>query len=108
MKNKKVKRIVLYTLLVLVLTTIFIFSGEPGKKSESTSDAFTSTIIDKVSSITNKDIKETKKKDIIDSTRFIVRKTAHFSIYFILGIIIYLLFAIFTIGCIVSRIIFYG
>ena len=63
MKNKKVKRIVLYTLLVLVLTTIFIFSGEPGKKSESTSDAFTSIIIDKVSSITNKDIKETKKKD---------------------------------------------
>lgn len=101
MKNKKVKRIVLYTLLVLVLTTIFIFSGEPGKKSESTSDAFTSTIIDKVSSITNKDIKETKKKDIIESTRFIVRKTAHFSIYFILGIIIYLLLSTYNINKVV-------
>ena len=72
-----------------------------GKKSESTSDAFTSTIIDKVSSITNKDIKETKKKDIIESTRFIVRKTAHFSIYFILGIIIYLLLCTYSINKVV-------
>lgn len=93
----KTKRIILYTLLIIVLLTIFVFSGEPGKKSQSTSDKFTSSIIDKVTDITNKDITENKKKDIIVNTRFIVRKIAHFSIYFILGIIVYLIISTYNI-----------
>lgn len=93
MKNNKLKtkKIILYIILIIELLTIFIFSNQPGKKSENTSDSFASSIIDKVTNITNKDITETKKKNVIIKTRFIVRKAAHFTIYFVLGITIYLL-----------------
>lgn len=97
-KNVKVKRVILYLLLILILLIVFIFSGENGQKSNNTSDAFTGNIIDKVSNITNKEISDNKKKDIIINTRFIVRKAAHFSIYFILGIIIYLILSTYNIN----------
>ena len=97
-ENVKVKRAILYILLLLILSTIFIFSGENGQKSNNTSDAFTGSIIDKVSNITNKEISDNKKKDIIINTRFIVRKAAHFSIYFILGIIVYLILSTYNIN----------
>ena len=108
MKNNKwkTKRIILFIILIIEILTIFIFSNEPGKKSESTSDSFASSVIDKVTSITNKDITETKKKDLIVNTRFIVRKSAHFTIYFILGITIYLLLETYNIkGIIILSII---
>lgn len=97
----KIKRIVLYILLIVVLLSIFMFSGETGTKSNNTSDKFTSSIIDKVSSVTNKDISENKKKDLIINMRFMIRKTAHFTIYFVLGIIIYLLLKTYNIKNIV-------
>lgn len=103
MKNNKLKtkRVIIYIILIIEIFTTFIFSNEPGRKSENTSDAFTSSIIDKVTSITNKDISETKKKDLIINTRFIIRKSAHFTIYFILGITIYLLLETYNIKRIV-------
>lgn len=90
MKNR---RYILLVLLVIWMTIIFMFSSQNGKKSESLSDRVTSTTIDIVAKITNSKISEKKKEEIIDNTRLIVRKSAHFASYFILGILIYLIFS---------------
>lgn len=63
-----------------------MFSNENGNKSENKSDRFTATII----KITNDDLTDNEKDNIISDTRFIVRKLAHFTLYFILGILMYL------------------
>lgn len=91
----KIKKVVLISILVLLIISIFIFSGQDGTKSINTSDAFASLIIDKVANITKKDISTTRKQELVIKTRFIVRKIAHFALYFVLGIIIYLFASIY-------------
>ena len=73
------------------MLVIFLFSNQTASKSQSASDKVASDIVDVVEVVTKNDIKESKKESIIENTRFIVRKTAHFTLYFILGIIVYLL-----------------
>lgn len=84
----QLRKCILLIFIILLSVTIFIFSNENGIKSENTSDIFTSIIIDKVSK--NK-INKQDKEEIIIKARKIVRKTAHFTLYFTLGIFIYLL-----------------
>lgn len=55
-----------------------MFSNENGNKSANKSNKITENII----KITN--------NDDVENTRFIVRKTAHFILYFILGVLVYL------------------
>ena len=57
----KTKKIVLAMFIVLLNAIIFLFSGQDGKASEALSDV-----------------------------RVFVRKSAHFGIYFVLGILVYL------------------
>ena len=63
-----------------------MFSNENSVTSQSKSDKVTSTIIETV----NKDVNKDKEKEIIENTRFVVRKIAHFTLYFVLGGLIYL------------------
>lgn len=83
MKNKK--KYFLYLLLVIWLGIIFFFSSQPGEVSLKQSD----TIIYKITDIVSKKDEETKKHLSIKWT-FLVRKTAHFLEYFVLGLVIYL------------------
>lgn len=85
-----VKRIVLTTLLILWMIVIFMFSSEDATNSQNTSDKVTKTTINVVSSITKNEVSDSKKENITINTRFIVRKMAHFTLYFILGIFTYL------------------
>lgn len=62
-----------------------MLSNDNGFSSRNKSDKITETII----GITDKDITDTEKEDIIRSRRFIVRKTAHFILYFVLGVLVY-------------------
>ncbi len=87
----KLKRVIYTILLIIWMLVIFLFSNQTASKSQSTSDKVASDIVDVVEVVTKNDIKESKKESIIENTRFIVRKTAHFTLYFILGIIVYLL-----------------
>ncbi len=73
------QKIILGTLLVIWLIIIFMFSNQTADKSTGVSDKF-------VSSITN--ILNIKNKD--EEISIIVRKTAHFMEYFILGILLFL------------------
>ena len=67
-----------------------MFSNDNSKISQNKSDKVANTIIDTSEVITKKEIKEEKKKAIVEDTRFTVRKIAHFTLYFILGILVFL------------------
>lgn len=84
----KVKRIILFGLILVLLGIIFVFSNENGIKSNATSDAFTEKVIDTIS---KEEINPKEKESIILNTRMLVRKTAHFTLYFSLGVLIMLL-----------------
>ena len=100
----KLKRVIYTILLIIWMLVIFLFSNQTASKSQSASDKVASDIVDVVEVVTKNDIKESKKESIIENTRFIVRKTAHFTLYFILGIIVYLLLTSYN----VKRPIFYS
>ena len=84
MKKTKITRYIFFTLMILTCIIIFIFSSQNGEESTEVSDGFISKIID-IFPLT-KNQTEDQKQEIIKNLQFIVRKTAHFSIYTILGI----------------------
>jgi len=86
----KIKRIIYTCFLIVWMIIIFIFSNQDANKSESTSDKVTSTVIDTVQVVTKQDITKEKKSNLIEDTRVLVRKSAHFFLFLILGILIYL------------------
>ena len=88
---KTIKKTILYTLTITWMIVIFMFSNQNAVSSQKTSDIVTEQIINTAEVITNQEITPNKKKDMIDETRFLIRKTAHFTLYFILGILVYLL-----------------
>ena len=85
-----IKRIVLTSILILWMIIIFMFSNANSVKSQNTSDKVANTVIDTVSEVTKKEISSKTRKDLIKDTRFYVRKTAHFTLYFVLGILTYI------------------
>lgn len=87
----KIRKVILLILIVLLLLTIFLFSNQTGVKSINVSDKLASVIIDKVATITHKEISLSHKKELIKKSRFLIRKTAHFTLYFTLGILVYLI-----------------
>lgn len=86
----KTKRIITTVLLIIWMIIIFMFSNQTATKSESTSDKVASTVIDTVQTVTNQEITKEKRNDLIENTRFLIRKCAHFTLYFILGVLAYL------------------
>lgn len=86
----KFKKTIYTTLLIFWMIIIFLFSNQDAAKSESTSDKVTLGIINITEAITNQKIQEEKRNDLIEETRFLIRKLAHFTLYFILGIFVYL------------------
>lgn len=93
----KTKKGILTLLLIIWLSVIFIFSNQKGKNSESLSDKVTLTIIETTSNITSKEYSNLEKENIIIEYRYLIRKTAHIIIYFILGILIYLTLDIYNV-----------
>lgn len=83
------KKMILVFLLLIWLTIIFLFSNQNGVSSRNTSKAFIDKIIDISSSFSKKQLSKEKKERIVKKYHPVVRKLAHFTIYFILGIITY-------------------
>lgn len=83
------KRITFILLVVLCACIIFTFSNQVGKTSEGISDSFTIKIIATYAKITKKEISENRKKELVKDTRKLIRKSAHFTIYLLLGIFMY-------------------
>lgn len=80
------KKIILSIILILWLGLIFYFSNQDALTSENTSDNVASIVIDKV----HPNIEAKEKETLIENSRLIVRKSAHFLIFLVLGILVYL------------------
>ena len=92
------KRLIKLLLVIAWMFMIFSFSNQNGEQSTSTSDG----VLDRLVSIfVDDEIDENEKEIIIDKYTGFIRKTAHFMIYFILGILVFSLLLEFKINHIV-------
>lgn len=80
------KRIIKYILLVLWMILIFWFSNQSGVDSSYTS----SSIVMMFVSFIEKILGMTLSESVISIMCFIIRKLAHFTLYFILGLLLIL------------------
>lgn len=82
--NIKTKRLIFAIFIIINCICIFILSGQNAEKSSKTSSVVVEKVADTITSVN----KKLKKETIIDNITFYVRKTAHFSIYTLLGILL--------------------
>lgn len=87
------KRIVYFILVIAWMIIVFSFSNQNGEESQNMSDTITDKIIQTICSSIDKDERQGTK----DFVSFVVRKLAHFTIYFIGGILIFGLINTFSI-----------
>lgn len=85
----RVKRIILTFLVVLCMVTIFLFSNQEAEKSQNLSDGVAVKIIEAVAKMTKQEITKNKKEQLVENTRTLIRKSAHFTIYLLLGILMF-------------------
>ena len=99
------KKIISTILLIIWMVIIFLFSNEDAKLSQSKSDKVAVTTINTVSNITGKNYTKTDRENFIDNSRFFIRKTAHFTLYFILGVLLIITYKCYGLN---NRIIIYS
>ena len=80
--NLTIKRTIFCILIIINCITIFNFSSQDSKKSSETSSVVVDKVVDTISTVN----KKAKKEDLRKGVTFWVRKSAHFSIYALLGI----------------------
>ena len=78
MKVKDIKRIIYLILVIIWMIVVFRFSNQNGTKSQGSSDIITNKIVEISDDYFALDIKSSE-----DTISFVVRKLAHFSIYFL-------------------------
>lgn len=88
----KIKKIILPILAFLCMAIIFFFSNQNANKSINLSDEVARKTVEIKSEVIKTEITEREKENFVASTRILIRKSAHFIIYFILGILLYLTF----------------
>ena len=84
-------RILITGLTAAVMALIFFFSMEPAEKSDRTSGQVSMTVINVLHPDYNTYTKE-KKESLFGNVQHLVRKTAHFTEYMILGVLLRLCF----------------
>ncbi|MDO5557281.1 MAG: VanZ family protein [Clostridia bacterium] len=89
------QKILFGILMICWMVIVFIFSSQPATDSSKESGR----IVEKILSFSKKynEVKETQKQEIYSKVEKIVRKMAHFSLYMIGGVIIFLFMNTFNI-----------
>ena len=82
------KKVLFWVLVILWMGVIFVFSSYNGEDSTKQSKDFLRHTIGNIILVFDKDISIEKKEEIIDIVDPIIRKLAHASVYFILGILV--------------------
>jgi len=88
------KKIIKFILIVLWMTLIFSFSCDNADKSTVKSD---SVIIKIAETALNRKLSKSEKEEYTTKYIVLVRKSAHFTLYFILGILVFLFVKDFTV-----------
>ena len=86
MNNKVVARVIFLILALCTLVTIFIFSSQDGVQSKSVSKKVMREIVD--INPKTKHLSEKEKNKIVEKSQPVIRKTAHFTIYMLFGIMV--------------------
>jgi len=85
------KKIIKYILVIFWLCLIFYFSNQPSVQSDIVSDGVMDKIINIVEVVINHEFNDVEIKNIYEYGITPLRKCAHLSIYFILGVLMFLL-----------------
>lgn len=99
------KKTVLYILIILWMVLIFSFSNQKADDSAKLSDGVIEKTIGNIYKMTHKNVEDKKLDEIKEEYTHITRKTAHFTIYTILGLLVGLLLKEYNIG---NKVILYG
>ena len=83
---KKIKLVISWLLVLLLMVLIFVFSSQKAEASSETSGGF-AELLARILHSDFDNLSEYVKIDILNDCQFIVRKTAHFSVYGMLGIL---------------------
>lgn len=89
------KRIIYLILVIICLITIFIFSSKNSNESNGFSKGLINKVVIVYEKITNIDVDNTK---IVKDLNYPIRKCAHFTIFLILGIFVYLYISSFNVS----------
>lgn len=79
-------------LIIIWMIVIFMFSNQPSTESSELSNNFINNTIVKVYEIFNGQADSEKRIEIIKQYSYPIRKLAHYTVYFILGILSYIYF----------------
>lgn len=83
-------KVVKICFLVLWMALIFAFSNQKDVDSSKISDSFIDRTVVKIYKIFNENITKEKENEIIEKYTYPIRKFAHYTLYFILGILSFL------------------
>ena len=89
------KKIIYLLLVILILSSIFFFSSKSSNESNGFSKKLINNTINIVESITHKDL---NNKELVNTLNYPIRKLAHFTIFLLLGISIFLFISTFNIN----------
>ncbi len=88
----KVKKVISSILVLLCMATIFVFSHQTAKKSQSLSDSVAFKVLEVKAEVMKQEVDEVTKENFAQKTRVFIRKSAHFLIYLVLGILFFFVF----------------
>ena len=100
-------RIASVVLLVAWMVLIFVLSAQTAEVSSQTSGGFITTVI-KIFNWNFDSLSAAEKTVIVENFQFLVRKTAHFTIYFILGVFSFFSLVTYDKICMVWRVLIGG
>ncbi len=83
---KKIKIV----LIIIWMIVIFLLSNQPGDESSKLSNSLIDKTIVRVYEVFNGRLNNLEKRLIIEEYSYKVRKVAHFTEYFILGVLVYI------------------
>lgn len=83
-------KVVKICFLVLWMALIFSFSNQKDVDSSKISDGFIDRTVVKIYKVFNENITKEKESEIIEKYTYPIRKLAHYTLYFILGILSFL------------------
>lgn len=89
------KKIIYLLFILLILSSIFFFSSKNSTESNGLSKKLINNTINIIENITNKDL---NNKEIVNTLNYPIRKLAHFTIFLLLGISIFLFINTFNIN----------
>lgn len=83
-KKNFILKIIFIILMIITCIVIFLFSSQNGEKSSGVSEGVLESIINFLPN--TRDLPADEKQALIENSQFFIRKTAHFSVYTLLGI----------------------